>query len=265
MNITSIIGVDNFTHNKDDSKLIIEDNDFGFIQIEYVGSLNQSNNGCYYIHDTLASTQFESTSARKAFPCFDEPSIKSVFNISIKTHLTSLSNMPLQTTISESDETIYQFDPTPPMCTYLVALAVGNFTDLSRYSNLGVFINVIAEKGKECLLEFALNESIKALEFLEDFYGVNYDLPHLQLLAVPSFQAGAMENYGLLIFREIYLLGTLDNGIQTLFRISEVIAHEIVHQWAGDLVSPEWWDNIWLNEGFATFLSCFVLNRAHPE
>jgi aminopeptidase N len=179
LNITSVTGVAKYTFNKNENKLIMEGDDFSFISIEYVGSLDQNNYGWYYINDTLASTQFEPTSARKAFPCFDEPNVKSVFNISIKTNLTALSNMPVQNTISEPDGTIFQFEPTPPMCTYLVALVVGSFTNLSGYTNRGLLVKVIAEKGKEGLLEFALNESISAVEFLEDFYGINYSLPHL--------------------------------------------------------------------------------------
>ena len=152
------------------------------------------------------------------------------------------------------------------MCSYLLAFAVGSFEVVTGHTKHNLPVDVIAVKGKRELMDYPLEEGIKAIEWYEDFTNVKFPLPRLQLMCVPSFQFGAMENYGLLIFRESALLAkpgvTSQSGV---FWVSEVIFHEIAHQWAGDSTSPLWWNAIWLNEGFATILPFIALSEIHPE
>jgi tricorn protease interacting factor F2/3 len=215
----------------------------------------------------LLTTQFEPADARKAFPCFDEPALKAVFDVSIVADkgLECVSNMPMrdETTLANGKKRV-SFLPTPKMSTYLVYLGVGNYDSVE--SSLGkVKMRVLTVEGKKDLAFLAMDYAKKAVRFYEDYFGIEYQLPKLDLLAIPDFAAGAMENWGAIAFRESDLLCNEGSSIAVKQRVADVIAHEIAHQWFGDLVTMKWWDDLWLNESFATFMSTKATEAAFPE
>jgi puromycin-sensitive aminopeptidase len=257
-----------YTHEDNRLRIFGDSLASGTVVISYVGSLDQKSFGWYWITDRCCSTHFEATHARAAFPCFDEPSFKATFKISITVpkDLTAISNMPAEAIWTEDAVKHFEFHRSPPMCTYLLAFAVGDFELVSGFTKRGVPIDVFALPGKKDLMLYPLDEAIKATEWYEDFFKVNYALPRLQLLAVPELQSGGMENFGLIIFREECLLGKA--GVTSIFLlrwIAETVAHEIAHQWSGNAVSPKFWDSLWLNEGFASIMPCLVFADIHPD
>ena len=366
------------------------------IKVDYVGSLAHKNVGLFCIDDRSCATQFEPSDARKLLPCFDEPGVKATFSVRVQVakDLTALSNMPAVSVQDVSEtEKVVEFEKTPPMCTYLLAMAVGEFDRVTGQSKRGLPIDVYASKGTEEFLEFPLQEAIKAVDWLEDFYQINFDLPRLQILGSKKFMCGGMENYGLIIILEGLLIrnrgrgpsgpesteqmdqlmmflmsdsffnvmndplmvlnmrsmmvgmgadedsvaqvlnimtdpkmmramrnvvrtpnalpgitnterltielmveptmmsemaqlmrgksltqltSMMDeaafNGIMAFLGVrateqmcAQVVAHEIVHMWAGDMVSPVWWDSLWLNEGFATLLPTLMFEEYHKD
>ncbi|KAH0792945.1 puromycin-sensitive aminopeptidase [Histomonas meleagridis] len=239
------------------------------VKIEYDGALQTNSMGWYYVNDECCSTQFEATHARECFPCFDEPTIKSTFQITINipSHLMALSNMPVKSVFAlENNIKSYTFHQTPKMCTYLLALAVGDFDVLTGYTKRGMPVEIYAVKGNSDLFEYPLAEAIQDIDWYEDFIGVKFPLPKLQCLAVPEFQFGAMENYGLLTFRETTLLAKPGKTpIRNCRIVALDVAHELAHQWCGDSVSPKFWDSVWLNEGFATIFPYILFEETHPE
>ena len=364
------------------------------VTIEYNGSLDHKYVGLFYIDDRSCVTQFEPSDARKALPCFDEPWVKATFSVRMQVpkDATALSNMPAVSVTDVNDnEKIVEFQQTPPMCTYLLAMAVGDFDRVTGQSKRGLPIDVYGSRGSLEFLEFPLHEAIKAVDWLEDFYQIDFDLPRLQILGSRKFMCGGMENYGLIIIVEALLirnrgrgeiplnssmdamLGPMLNdsffamfsspqmvenmkqllrrmgmdeesisgmlsmmgsrrtqramkniistpnqieGISNSERLTiemmveptlmtemaemmrgksltqltsmmdesainavmavlgvratesmgaQVVAHEIVHMWAGDMVSPKWWDALWLNEGYATLLPTIMFEEYHPD
>ena len=216
-----------------------------------------------------AFTQLEATEARKFFPCFDEPAMKARFQISVTTAAAHavISNAPaLRTRPAGRGRKTVSFAPTPPLSTYLVALAVGPL-EASRRSFVGPTpIRVWHAPGKRRLTEFALEAARESLVRLERYFGIPYPYAKLDLVAVPDFEFGAMENAGAVFFRETLLL--LDPRRATLAekkRSAEVIAHELAHMWYGDLVTMAWWDDLWLNEAFATWMAFSVVDQWRPE
>ncbi|TAR21038.1 M1 family metallopeptidase, partial [Lactiplantibacillus plantarum] len=215
----------------------------------------------------LIGTQFETTAARQAFPCVDEPEAKATFDLAIKYDEhdgeTILSNMPED---HEADG-VHYFETTVRMSTYLIAFAFGELQGKQTKTKSGVTIGVFGTKAhKANELDFALDIAKRSIEFYEDFYQTPYPLPHSWQLALPDFSAGAMENWGLVTYREAYLLLDPDNtALETKQRVATVIAHELAHQWFGDLVTMKWWDDLWLNESFANMMEYVATDALEPD
>uniref|UniRef100_A0AC11ETG8 Endoplasmic reticulum aminopeptidase 2 n=1 Tax=Ovis aries TaxID=9940 RepID=A0AC11ETG8_SHEEP len=218
---------------------------------------------------TIAVTDFEPTEARMAFPCFDEPLFKANFSIKIRResrHI-ALSNMPKVKTIElEGGLLEDHFETTVKMSTYLVAYIVCDFTSVSGTASSGVKVSIYASPDKWSQTHYALEASLKLLDYYENYFDIHYPLPKLDLVAIPDFASGAMENWGLVTYRETSLLfDPKKSSISDKLWVTKVIAHELAHQWFGNLVTMEWWNDIWLNEGFATYMELISLNITYPE
>ncbi len=244
------------------------------IDLEFQGILNDRLLGFYRSQYTqngkskyLATTQFEAADARRAFPCWDEPDVKATFDISIiaDNKFTAISNMPIKSKKKIGSKTIYNFLQTPTVSTYLIYLGVGEFEYLT--GKVGkIQIRVIATKGNKSKGKFSLDLGKKLLTSYEKYFGIKYPLPKLDLIAVPDFAAGAMENWGAITFRETILLyDPKTSSTRTKQFIAEVISHEIAHQWFGNLVTMKWWNDLWLNESFATFMATKFVDKFYPE
>jgi aminopeptidase N len=244
--------------------------------IEYEGVLSDKLNGFYrskYFLDGkekyMACTQFEPVDARKAFPCWDEPALKATFEVTLTVpeNLTALSNMP---PVDESHDAAaktktVRFDVTPIMSTYLLAFVVGEFDFVESKTSRGITMRVFTGKGKSDQGLFALDVGSKVLSYFEDYYGVPYPLPKQDMVAIPDFAAGAMENWGLITYREAALMADEKSSINMRFRVAYVVAHELAHQWFGNLVTMDWWKELWLNEGFATWVGNQAIDHLFPE
>ena len=244
------------------------------VSIDYVGEINNRMAGFYrskYLTEGrerhAAITQFEESDARRAFPCFDHPARKATFDLEmvIDEKLTAISNNPVtEEKALGSNKKLVRFQQTPKMSTYLLFFGVGEFEFLEDPGE--VLIRVATMPGMKAHGKYALEFSRKSLLYSEEYYGIKYPLPKLDLIAVADFAAGAMENWGAITFRENLLLHdpemTSKAGEE---RICVVIAHEIAHQWFGNLVTPDDWKYLWLNESFATFFGYGAVHRYYPE
>ena len=259
---------------QDSDEIIIDDGNAHQITVSFSGQINETAmNGlylCKYRLDgkncELFATQFESHYARQCFPCIDEPAAKATFDISIATDDPDdsivLSNMPGHL---QSDG-VWQFDTTPRMSTYLVAFVGGKLVSTSGVTKNGVVVSAYATPAQPTSsLDYALTTAIKSVEFYEDYFGVNYPLPKLDNIALPDFSAGAMENWGLITYRETALLITADSSEASRESVATVIAHEISHQWFGNLVTMNWWNDLWLNESFASLMENTAVDYIYPE
>ena len=238
---------------------ILNDRLLGFYRSQY----RQGNKTKY-----LATTQFEAADARRAFPCWDEPKAKATFEISITAdnQFTAISNMPVKSKKKiGKNKTLYVFGKTPIVSTYLIYLGVGEFEYLN--GKIGkTQIRVVTTKGNKSKGKFSLELGKKLLASYEKYFGIKYPLPKLDLIAVPDFAAGAMENWGAITFRETILLyDPKTSSTRTKQFIAEVISHEIAHQWFGNLVTMKWWNDLWLNESFATFMATKFVDKFYPE
>ena len=244
------------------------------VDLEFEGILNDRLLGFYRSRyeqngktKYLATTQFEAADARRAFPCWDEPEAKATFEISIiaDNKFTAISNMPVKTKKKTGKTTIYNFQKTPLVSTYLIYLGVGEFEYLSGKAGK-IQIRVVTTKGNTSKGKFSLELGKKLLTSYEKYFGIKFPLPKLDLIAVPDFAAGAMENWGAITFRETILLyDPKTSSTRTKQFIAEVISHEIAHMWFGNLVTMKWWNDLWLNESFATFMATKFVDKFYPE
>ncbi len=239
----------------------------GALEVEFDGEAAERIVGIYRARhgdDYYISTQFESVHARKMIPCVDNPSYKARFKLSVRIpkELHAISNMPIERVTIDGDRKVIEFAETPPMSTYLLYLGIGRWEEL--VDPAGRYI-VAAPQGRARFGSYALWAARRSVEFYERYFGIPYPLPKMHLIAVPEFAYGAMENWGAITFRENVLLAPEDADLSTRRSIAEVVAHEIAHQWFGDLVTMEWWDDLWLNESFATFMSYKAVDSFAPE
>ncbi len=242
------------------------------IHISYSGILNNKLRG-FYLSKTktrnYAVTQFEATDARRAFPSFDEPAFKATYSITLVVDKsdTAISNGHIvsDTPGPGAGRHTIVFSPSPKMSSYLVAMAVGDFECLSGRSD-NVPVRVCATPGKSQMAAIALDSAEQILKFYDNYYAIKWPWGKLDVLAIPDFAAGAMENTAAIFYREVDLLAdTKGASIATRRTIASVLAHEMAHQWFGDLVTMKWWDDVWLNEGFATWMATKPLAALHPE
>ena len=268
-----------FTLDKDNEALYIELEAAGsvVVTITYTGKITDNMTGIYPSYYTvdgvkkeIISTQFESHFAREAFPSVDEPKAKATFDLALKFDQAegelALSNMPEIDVENRKATGVWKFETTPRMSSYLLAFAAGDMQGITAKTKNGTLVGVYATKAHpESNLEFALDIAVRCIEFYEEYYGVKYPIPQSLHVALPDFSAGAMENWGLVTYREIYLL--VDENSTALSRqtVALVVAHELAHQWFGNLVTMKWWDDLWLNESFANMMEYVSVDAIEPS
>ena len=265
-----------FTVNEDKEAIAIELGQTGkvTVEIKYSAPLTDSMMGIYPsyyqvdgVQKQIIGTQFETTAARQAFPCVDEPEAKATFSLALKYDEhegeTTIANMPEV----KVEDGVHYFEQTVRMSSYLIAFAFGELQSKLTETKDGVKVGVFATKAHQAKeLDFALDIAKRAIEFYEEFYQTKYPLPHSWQLALPDFSAGAMENWGLVTYREVAILLDPDNATpyQKAY-VATVITHELAHQWFGDLVTMKWWDDLWLNESFANMMEYVSVDALEPS
>ncbi len=247
------------------------------IIIEFTGILNDKLAGFYKSHYrdaegntvAIATTQFEATDARRAFPCFDEPAFKATFNVSLEVeadHLAISNGSEVSSTNLANGKKLVVFEETMKMSTYLVAFVVGKLEATEAKIVRGVPIRVVHRPGWGDMTSFALKVAEHSLNFFTDFFGIEYPGTKMDLIAIPDFAAGAMENLGAITFREpLVVIDETTASQPELERAVDVIAHEIAHMWFGDLATMKWWNGIWLNEAFATYMEVLCCDAFEPK
>ena len=275
--------IDNFAYDQKVLTIPVAQRAEQEIKISFRHKYNTNMQGCYlstYKHDgkeeRIISTQFESHYARECFPCVDEPEAKAVFTISISRPTDSantvLSNSPLETVVCKpsllGDQNLITsiFKPTPRMSTYLLAFVVGNFKGKTVTNENGVKITSYCSLAQDdSTLDFANEVAARSLEYYDEKFGVKYPLEKLDQVGIPDFEAGAMENWGLVTYRESMFLADQNATIDTKKCVALTVAHELSHQWFGNLVTMKWWDDLWLNESFASIMEYKAVDAIYPE
>lgn len=228
---------------------------------------------CYFEHEgktkKLIATQFESHHAREVFPCVDEPAAKATFDLELISPKgeTVLSNTPIRSQKETGNKLTTSFETTPVMSTYLLAFVFGEMVSKKAYTKDGVLVQSWASVAQDpSWLEFSLDEAVKYIEFYNDYFETPYPLSKCDQVALPDFESGAMENWGLITYRETAMLSDPKNvSLSTQQLVAIVVAHELSHQWFGNLVTMEWWDDLWLNESFASMMEYIAVDFVHPE
>lgn len=249
------------------------------LELKFTGELNDKMKGFYrskYTSESgderyMAVTQFEATDARRAFPCWDEPAIKATFDITLiaPKDRVVLSNMDVREEKEYEEDALQKvvsFNKSPLMSTYLVAFVVGEFEYIEDTSSDNVLVRVYTPCGKTDQGQFALDISLKTLPFYSEYFGIPYPLPKMDLIAIPDFAAGAMENWGLVTYRETCLLvDAQETSAVSKQYVALMVGHELAHQWFGNLTTMEWWTHLWLNEGFASWIEYLCVDFCCPE
>lgn len=244
------------------------------VAFSYLADLTDNMTGIYPsyyevdgVKKQLVGTQFETHFARQAFPSIDEPAAKATFDLSVKFDEKDgesiVSNMPKVS----NENGIHTFDTTVKMSSYLLAFVFGDMQSKLGQTKTGTQVGVFSTRAhKAAALDFPLDIAIRVIEFYEDYFKVAYPLPHSWHIGLPDFSAGAMENWGAITYREVALLADPDNStLESRQYVALVIAHELAHQWFGDLVTMEWWDDLWLNESFANMMEYVAIDAIEPD
>jgi tricorn protease interacting factor F2/3 len=259
-----------YPFNQREEDLIIKTGPFsGTLEIGYSGQIPDTLVGIYrapYDGTYMITTQFEAAHARRMFPCLDHPGYKAEFKLTVKIdrELDAISNMPVESTETEGDMKTVSFQKTPKMSTYLLYLGIGKFEEISdKIGDVEIIVATTPTKASKGV--FALDAAKKSLEFYQTYFGIPYPLPKIHLIAIPEFAAGAMENWGAVTFRETALLVDENSSFKTKKVVAEVVAHELAHQWFGDLVTMKWWDDIRLNESLGTFMCYKAMDAIYPK
>ncbi|MEK7059673.1 MAG: M1 family metallopeptidase [Patescibacteria group bacterium] len=245
------------------------------IKLEFASDITRPMHGiypCVFEHDgkdkKLIASQFESHHAREAFPCIDEPEAKATFDLTISTPAgeTALGNTPIKSQKTDKDKLITSFETTPKMSVYLLAFVCGEISYKEGKTKNGTVVKCYATPDNVEHTTFSVEVAVKCLEFFEDYFGVAYPLPKLDMVALPDFAVGAMENWGLITYREsVMLVDEKSSSIESRQICALVVAHELSHQWFGNLVTMKWWDDLWLNESFANMMEYLSVDAIWPE